>query len=388
MSKKIGVAIIGAGAIASVHIDAFAGFGDQCAIVAVCDTFVDKAEKLIRDKGLTAAALADYHEALAMDQVDAVSICLPPSLHATVTVEAARAGKHVLCEKPMAASLEECDMMIRAADESGTLLSIVAQNRYKTPNQKVRRLIADGVIGRVQFATVNSLWWRGENYYDIWWRGTWEKETGGCVANHAVHHIDLLQWILGMPDKVNAVLANVGHHNSQCEDVGIAALRYPEMIVELTTSLVTHSEAQELLFQGEKGSVSVPWGCYACKPLPNGFPQEDAANRDAIAKAYAALPELDIEGHPAQIRNFLRAIRGEEELLIDGREGRKSVELITAVYEAACTEQTVKLPLLPEDDFYQKGGIARRMPHFHEKTRSVDNLLQTQPITLGRDVGK
>ena len=139
------------------------------------------------------------------------------------------------------------------------------------------------------FATVNSLWWRGENYYDIWWRGTWEKESGGCVTNHAVHHIDLLQWMLGMPQTVDAVIANVGHSNSECEDVATAVLRYPQTMVQLTASLVTHNEAQELIFQGEKASVSVPWQVSAAKALPNGFPEEDTATEQAIQQQYDCL---------------------------------------------------------------------------------------------------
>ncbi len=385
----IGVAIIGAGAIADVHIQAYKHHAARCEVRAVCDLYDEKARQLIDAHGLChATAYKDYREALARPDIDAVSICLPPSVHAEISIDALRAGKHVLCEKPMAGSLEECDAMLRAAGESGKLLSIVAQNRYKTPNQKVKRLLDEGALGRVLMATVNSLWWRGENYYDIWWRGTWEKESGGCVANHAVHHIDLLQWMLGMPERVLAVLANVGHHNSECEDVGMAVLQYPDKIAQLTASLVTHSEAQELLFQGERASVAVPWRAACSRALPNGFPETDEETLSAIEARYDALPALETEGHPAQIGNFLAAIAGGEPLLIDGAEGRKTIELITAIYESSCKAAFVELPILLDDPFYKKGGIAAQMPHFHEKQRSIENFAATKPITLGRDVGK
>ena len=386
--KKLGIAIIGAGAIAEVHIQAYLQYKDLCEVRAVCDLFTDKANALIDRYQLPAQALKDFHEALARPDIDAVSICLPPSAHASTAIDALQAGKHVICEKPMAGSLEECDAMLQAAQASGCLLSIVAQNRYKTPHQKVKHLLEEGALGRVLFATVNSLWWRGENYYDIWWRGTWEKESGGCVTNHAVHHIDLLQWMLGMPQTVDAVIANVGHSNSECEDVATAVLRYPQTMVQLTASLVTHNEAQELIFQGEKASVSVPWQVSAAKALPNGFPEEDTATEQAIQQQYEALPYLPVEGHPAQIGNFLRAIRGEEPLGIDGQQGRNTIELIAAIYKSAATGQTVHLPLTPDDVFYRKGGIASVMPHFHEKTKSIDNFAPTKPITLGRDVGR
>ncbi len=225
--KKTKVAVIGAGAIADVHIQAYLKHSDMCTIVAVCDIFVDKATKLIEAYSLKEArAYSDYKIALSNEDIDAVSICLPPSMHATVSLDAINSGKHVLCEKPLASSLEECDQMIEAAKKNGVILASVAQNRFKTPHMKLYEMVTNGDIGKVLFATVNSLWWRGENYYDIWWRGTWEKESGGCVLNHAVHHIDLLQWIMGMPESVNAYIFNLNHHNSECEDAAVAIFKF------------------------------------------------------------------------------------------------------------------------------------------------------------------
>ncbi len=386
--KKIGIAILGAGAIAEVHIKAYQAYPELCEVRAVCDLFPEKAEELINRLGIPAKAYKDYRDALQREDIDAVSICLPPSAHPAAALDALGAGKHVLTEKPMAGSLEECDAMIAAAEKSGKLLGAVAQNRYKTPHQKLKRLLEENAIGPIRFATVNSLWWRGENYYDIWWRGTWEKETGGCVTNHAVHHIDLLQWMLGMPRSVSAVISNVGHSNSECEDVAVAVLRYPETLVQLTASIVNHNEAQEILFHGEKASVGVPWQVTASKAQPNGFPEPDEETREQIQKRYDELPELKTEGHPAEIENFLRSIRGEETLLIDGKQGRNTIELIAAIYKSAYTGREVELPLSEDDVFYRKGGLASVMPHFHEKKKSIDNFAPSKPITLGRDVGK
>lgn len=387
--KKLGVAIIGAGAIAGVHIQAYLKHSDKCNIVAVCDLFVDKCEKLISEYNLDSAkAYKDYNDALVSQDVDVVSICLPPSMHATVSISALNAKKHVLCEKPLASSLEECDLMIKAAKDNGVTLASVAQNRFKTPHMKIKEMIEDGDIGKVLFATVNSLWWRGENYYDIWWRGTWEKESGGCVINHAVHHIDLLQWIMGMPKSVSAFITNLNHHNSECEDLGIAILQYPEAVAEVTSSLVHHNELQSISFQGTKGCLSVPFDAYSSKPLANGFPEENLVEIENIKNKYASLSELEEEGHPALINNFLSSILGKEDLLVDGQQGRNTIELITAIYKSAYEKATVKLPIEEDDIFYKKGGIASVMPHFYEKTKSVDNFSETKPITLGRDVGK
>ncbi|MDR1730839.1 MAG: Gfo/Idh/MocA family oxidoreductase [Synergistaceae bacterium] len=384
-----GIALLGAGAIAGVHADACGQWNNRCEVRAVCDLYPDKAKALIEKKGLRkAAAYGDIDAVLARDDIDAVFICLPPDVHASVAIRALNAGKHVLVEKPMAASLQECDAMIEAAAAAkGKILSPVAQNRFRTPNARVKRMIRSGDAGRVLYATVNSLWWRGGNYYDIWWRGTWEKECGGCFTSHAVHHIDLLLWMLGKPERVTAVIANVGHDNSECEDLGVAILEYTGMLAQISASLVTHDEEQELIFQTDRGRLSVPWRTAASKALPNGFPEEDVENRNALQRCYENIPELTVEGHPAQIGNFLDAISGDAPLQVTGEEGRNAIELIMAIYKASLERAPVTLPIGREDPFYRRETMAAAMPRFHQKTRSVENFT-TSEITLGRDVGK
>jgi predicted dehydrogenase len=383
-----GIAILGSGAIAAVHADAFLFHREKCEVRAVCDLYPDKAQALIDGKGLkNAKACREIDEVLSLPGIDAVSICLPPDVHCSAAVKALGAGKHVLVEKPMAASLEECDEMIRAAEKSGKLLSPVAQNRFKTPNSRVKQLLEEKTAGRVLLATVNSLWWRGGNYYDIWWRGTWKSEHGGCVTSHAVHHIDLLLWMLGRPERVTAVIANVAHDNSECEDLGLAIFEYPGMLAQMTASLVTHDEEQELIFQAEKGRLSVPWKTAASKALPNGFPEDDAEAKRSLQAAYDALPSLAVEGHPAQIGNFLAAIEGKESLAISGADGRNAIELIMAVYKSSVLRAPVTLPIAPEDPFYGRDSMSAAMPRFFEKKRTVENFASSQ-ITLGRDLGK
>jgi predicted dehydrogenase len=386
--KSAGIAIIGSGAIAQVHAAAYTELSALCEIRAVCDLYIDKARGLIDKNGLeNAKAYKDIDEALAAKDIDAVSICLPPGAHAEAAIKSLNAGKHVLVEKPMAPSLAECDAMIEAAEKNGKILSPVAQNRYKTPNARVKTMIAEGAAGKILYASINSLWWRGPNYYDIWWRGTWELECGGCVTSHAVHHIDLLLWMLGMPERVTAVIANVGHDNSECEDVGAAILEYPGMLAQLTASIVNHDEEQALIFQAERGRLSVPWQTAASKPLPNGFPQEDVDAKNNLQKRYESIPALAREGHPAQIENFLRAIAGREAPGISGKDGRAAMELIMAIYKSSVTKTPVTLPIAKNDPFYSRETMTKIMPRFHTKTRNVENFSSSE-ITLGRDVGK
>lgn len=384
---KHAVIIIGTGAIARIHIEAYKRF-EQCRIVALCDLFVEKAEKMIEEMDIQgAAAYKDYKDALASVEDGIVSICLPPSLHAQVAIDALNAGNHVLVEKPMATSLQECDCMIEAAKKNGKLLSVVCQNRFKTPMMKMKQLLDSNTVGTIRYANVNSYWYRGQSYYDLWWRGTWEQECGGCTTSHATHHIDLMQWFIGMPTEVVAVTTNMVHTNSECEDLSMAIFRYPDKMAQLTATLLMHGEEQSMVFSGDAAKVSIPWSVQANKELENGFPTEDVLTKDSVQAYYDSLAELDLEGHPAQIRNFLRAINGQEALLVTGEEGRKTIELIMAIYKSSVIGSAVQLPLAKDDVFYTKEGLISQMPKFFEKKRSVENFT-TQKITLGRDVGK
>ena len=168
-----------------------------------------KAAEKTAKHGLQAKVFKNCDELLEGCDFDAASICLPPFEHAPAAVALLRAGKHVLIEKPMATCLEECDQMLDAARAGRRLLGVVAQNRFKTPMMKLKRVLESGLIGKILHAQVDSFWWRGSNYYDLWWRGTWAKEGGGCTMNHAVHQIDLFLWMMGMPAEVQSVSLNL-----------------------------------------------------------------------------------------------------------------------------------------------------------------------------------
>lgn len=385
--SKLGIAIIGTGAVSAVHAQGYLTL-DDCELKVLCDTNVSKAEKLAATLDAPVEICTDYHEVFARPDIDAVSICLPPALHCQVTCDALNAGKHVMVEKPMAPSLEECDRMIEAAQRNGKLLCVVSNNRFKTPAMKVKQMLREEAGGKLLYTTVNSIWWRGGNYYDLAWRGTWEKECGGCTTSHAVHHIDLMQWMLGMPQTVTAVIGNVGHDNSECEDYAVAVFQYPGMVAQLSTNIVSHGEEQELVFQTEKGRLSIPWRTVSYKPLCNGFPVEDEEAHDRLAARYAQLPELKYEGHTGEINNFIQAILGKEELLVDGQQGRNAIELIMAMYKSAATSSAVQLPIQKDDPFYRRETMTASMPRFHKKYRFVEAIQDAPPISFGRDMGK
>ncbi|MEF2247357.1 Gfo/Idh/MocA family protein [Paenibacillus sp. IITD108] len=380
------VAIIGAGNISFSHIEAYLAFPEKCQIVAVADIYPDKAAARIQQYQLSAKSVSDYKELLAED-IDVVSVCTPPYTHAPISIDFLQAGKHVIVEKPMASSLKECDEMNEAAKQSGKILSATAQNRFRTPMMNLKSVLDTGLMGKIVHAQVDSFWWRGHCYYDLWWRGTWEKEGGGCTLNHAVHHIDALLWMLGKPTEVQAVMSNTAHDNAEVEDLSIAILKYPNgSLAQITSSVVHHGEEQQLIFQGTDARVSVPWKVTASTSKQNGFPEPNRELEQRLQQYYDQLPALEHEGHQGQIDNVLTAIETGEAPLIDGHSGRDTLELIMAIYKSASTGQSVKLPLSQEDAFYTSEGTQRESIHFYEKKAAVENF-QDSRITTGGNYG-
>ncbi len=381
--NRLGVAIIGTGAVSSAHILAYERM-DEVEIRVLCDSNLERAQKAAQKISSHPKAVSDWQEILDFPEISCVSVCLPPFLHAEVAEAFLRAGKNVLVEKPMATSLEECDRMIAAGKASGKLLSVVCNNRFNTSVMRVKHILDSGICGRLLFTTVSSLWWRGANYYDMWWRGTWEKEYGGCTTSHAVHHLDLLQWMAGMPSGVQAVIGNLAHDNSECEDYACAVFRYKGSVAQFTTNLVSHGESQEIVFNLERASLHIPWQANASTALINGFPQSNDSLKAELESLFNRLPVCAPEGHCGAVHNFIKAVRGEEPLLVDGMQGRNTIEMITAIYQASVSGQPALFPISPESRFYRKATYLMEMPHFYEKHYTADHLDHAPAITFGR----
>lgn len=380
----IKVAIIGAGGIANTHISAYLSFPERCSVVAISDIYHDKAQELATKFSIEARTVAEYQDLLDDPDIDLVSVCTPPYTHAEIAIAFLHAGKHVLVEKPMASSLDECDAMIEAAKASGRILSVVAQNRFRNDMMKLKEMLDAGVAGRILHAQVDSFWWRGHSYYDLWWRGTWEREGGGCTLNHAVHHLDALQWMMGMPAEVQAIMGNVAHDNAEVEDISMAIFRFQNgALGQATSSVVHHGQEQQLIFHGETARISVPWQVYASVSKENGFPERDADTESEIQSQYDGLSDVQYEHHPGQIDDVLTAIETGRSVLIDGVQGRNTLELITAIYKSASTLQNVTLPLAMDDVFYRRETLLQQVPHFHEKSRSVERFTSNEITTKG-----
>ncbi len=380
----IQVAIIGTGNISHAHIHAYLLFPDRVRIAALVDIIPGKAQKVKEMYGLDCDVYLDHHDVLGREDITLLDVCTPPYVHAGISINGMNAKKNVLCEKPMAPSLAECDEMLRARDKNGVRLSVIAQNRFRKPIRDLKALLDSGLAGPVRHATVDSFWWRGHCYYDLWWRGTWEKEGGGCTLNHAVHHIDMLGWMMGLPKRVTSVLANTAHDNAEVEDLSISILEYPRALASLTASVVDHGEEQTLTFQCDRAKIAAPFSCVASISKPNGFPEGNEALEKEIAAFADALPPIPYTGHDGQIENVLFALENGTDVAIGGEDGRRTIELITAIYKSGSLKTAVDLPLAKDDPFYTLEGIMAHVPHFYQKTASALEL-DGGPITLGSD---
>lgn len=371
----IQVAVIGTGAISGSHIQGYQEFPEQCRIVALVDKDVKKARKRAAEYGLEDMDIyEDADQLMASNMPDLVSICLPPALHCEIAVKLLEQGISVLCEKPLAPTLEECDRMLAAAKKGKAMLSCVAQNRFKPDVVKAKRLVDSGILGQRLFAQASSLWWRGKNYYNLAWRGRWETEGGGCTLIHGIHHIDLFLWMMGEVKNVTALAANEAHDNSEVEDISLSLVHFRNGAVgTVVSSLLHHGEEQTLILDGENGSVELPLKLAASRQLENGFPETNVPVLEKM-KEFCEQIQIGYTGHTAQIKDVLDALEKNGEPSVSGEDGRRAIEFITATYQSAFTGKTVEFPLSPKDLFYTKEGILKHAVRFYEKTVSIDGF--------------
>jgi UDP-N-acetyl-2-amino-2-deoxyglucuronate dehydrogenase len=276
---------------------------------------------------------------------DAVAICTPSGLHPQHGILAARSGKHVICEKPMAITLSAADELVHACDEHGVHLFVIKQNRLNPSVQLVKRALDKGRFGRLYLANTTVRWTRPQEYYDqAPWRGTWEFD-GGAFMNQASHYVDLIQWLAGPVESVIAKTATLARR-IETEDTGVAVLRFRSGalgVIEVTMLTYPKNLEGSLTLLGEKGTVRI--GGTAVNRIEHwafADPDED----DTLVETVATNPSSVYGfGHAGYYRNVLAVLRGEAMPETDGRAGRKSLELILGIYESARTGRDVPLPL-------------------------------------------
>jgi predicted dehydrogenase len=342
-------ALVGCGRIAKKHAEILGGKqipGTE--LVGVCDFHQDRA-KTYGEK-YQVPWFTDMHEMMRKlgDRVDVMNILTESGSHAGNVLELARYGKHFVVEKPMALTIEDADAMIRACDEAGVKLFVVKQNRYNLPVQKLRSAVEEGRFGKIVMGTVRVRWCRTQQYYDQdAWRGTWAMD-GGVFTNQASHHVDLLEWMLGEPESVFAKSATA-LVNIEAEDTGVAIIKFRNGalgVIEATTATRPRDLEGSISILGEKGTVEI--GGFAVNEMKTwNFTEPRPEDAQVLAQYRQNPPNVYGFGHVAYLEHVVDSITKGKKALVDGLEGRKSLELIMALYESIETGEEVFLRFKP-----------------------------------------
>jgi UDP-N-acetyl-2-amino-2-deoxyglucuronate dehydrogenase len=342
-NRKIRFALVGCGRIAGKHVEAIGRHSANAELVAVCDT---DAPTLARAQATTdAPGFRSLTELLAGSNADAVILATPSGLHAQQTIEAAEAGRHVVTEKPMATRWSDGQAMVQACDQAQVRLFVVKQNRRNATIQLLKRAMDKQRFGQVYMVNVNVFWNRPQEYYDsARWRGTWEFD-GGAFMNQASHYVDLLDWVVGPVECVQAFTATLARQ-IEVEDTGVANIRWRSgALGSINVTMLTYPKNLEgsITIIGERGTARV--GGVAVNQIERWeFADQDPDDALAADASYQTSSVYGF-GHPAYYENVIETLRGTAEADTDGREGLRSLELLIGLYLSARDGRPVHLPL-------------------------------------------
>lgn len=340
-------AIVGCGRIAKRHaellgLDQIKG----AKLAAVCDNQPDRAKSYGERFGVP--WFADLDEMMKSVDLDVVSVLTPSGTHAANTAALAPYGKHIVVEKPMALTLEDADRMIAACDAAGVRLFVVKQNRFNLPVQRLRQALTAGRFGKLVLGTVRVRWCRRQAYYDHdKWRGTWAQD-GGVLANQASHHVDLLEWMMGDVESVFAK-ATTALAKVETEDTIVATLKFRNGalgLIEATSATRPKDLEGSISVLGEQGSVEISG--FAVNQIrfwefENRLPEDD----ETVQRYSVNPPSVYGFGHQAYYEHVVDSLKSGGKALVDGLQGRKSLELINAIYESAESGREVHLRFKP-----------------------------------------
>ena len=345
-STLYGIALIGAGNIARTHAAAIAEI-PTARVVALCDTSEPACRAFAQQVG-PIEWTGDLDELLARRDVDVVNICTPSGTHAELGVRAARAGKHLIVEKPLDTTLHKADRLIAAAREHGVKLSGIFPYRFRQGIRAAKRAIDRGRLGRMVLADAYVKWYRAQEYYDGW-HGTWALDGGGALINQSIHNIDLLQWLAGPVRSVYAHTATLAHE-MEAEDTASALLHFENGalgVIQGATSCWPGDPARAEI-HGTRGTIVLEEGRIKVWRLMDASPEEEQEMTTLETQDGHAFDDPTAIGHTAhrmQIEDMLEAIAQDREPRVSGTEARKAIEIIRAIYLSAQRGEAVHLPL-------------------------------------------
>ena len=346
--KKIAFALVGCGRIARKHAHVIHNYMDDATIVAFLDKDLPRALEFAEKYGGAAFSSIPQMMNRLGRQIDIINILTPSGSHGANILELVEYGKPLVVEKPLALRLEDADRVIEACDSHGIKLFVVHQNRYNLPVIKAWEALEQGRFGKLVMGTVRLRWTRDQAYYDSQpWRGTWAHD-GGVFLNQASHHIDMLTWFMGPVESVTSMAAT-RLVNIECEDTGVAILRFWNGalgVVEATTATRPKDLEGSISILGEKGSVVI--GGFFMNELTSWDFEKKQPGDEDILLTYGKNPDLFGYNLGEYLKDVIATIRDNETALVDGLEGRKSLELITALYESIETGNNVPLRFQPK----------------------------------------
>jgi UDP-N-acetyl-2-amino-2-deoxyglucuronate dehydrogenase len=347
---SIGFGIVGCGMISNFHARAIADVRGT-KLEACFDTRAEAAEKFAAANHCK--AYTDLGKMLADSKVDIVTIATPSGAHMEPAVAAARAGKHVIIEKPLEITLKKCDRIIEACEKAGVQCGAIFPSRFHDSSIKIKKAIDGGRFGRLTLGDAYVKWFRTQEYYDSGaWRGTWALDGGGALMNQAIHSVDLLTWLMGPVVEIQANTATIAHVRIEVEDAVVATLRFANGalgVLEATTAAYP-GYLKRIEISGSEGSALLEeedlkaWDF--AKPRKEDNAIHDQMKQHKSTGGGASDPTaIGHHGHTLQFRDFVDAVKKNRAPAVDGHEGRRSVEIILGVYKAAESGKTVKLPL-------------------------------------------
>ncbi len=346
MGKKF--ALVGSNTIAKKHAEVIANQVESASLSAVCDLVVERAKTLAEKYDVP--YFTDYHEMLKKmgDDIDVISILTPSGSHCQNVLDLAKYGKPFVVEKPIALRMEDADQMIRACDLHGVKLFVVQQNRYNPPVVQARKALELGRFGKMVIGTVRVRWKRDQEYYDsASWRGTWQYD-GGVFTNQASHHIDMLLWFMGDVISANAMSAT-RLVRIETEDTGAALLKFADGslgIIEATTATRPKNLEGSISIIGEKGSVVI--GGFFMNELETWEFEEPHPMDTEVFEKFGKTPSTLGYNHAEYLKGVIDTLETGKSALVDGLEARRSLEIISAIYESIETGKEVTVKFMPQ----------------------------------------
>lgn len=340
--RKIRMAIVGCGRISKNHFGSLEKHADDIELVAVCDTNSEVLNEHTEQYKVPGYQSLD--EMLKSEQLDLVALCTPSGTHTEQAVTAAEHGVHVMTEKPMATRWNDGVRMVKACDDAGVRLFVVKQNRRNSTLQLLKRAVEEKRFGKIHMVHLNVFWTRPQEYYDqAKWRGTWEFD-GGAFMNQASHYVDLLDWLIGPVDKVQAMMSTT--RDIEVEDTGVLNVKWRNgALGSMSVTMLTYPKNMEgsITILGEKGTVRI--GGVAVNDIQNWEFDEPRDYDEQVKAANYETTSVYGFGHPLYYNNVIEVMRGNAEPETDGREGLKSLEMLIAAYLSARDGETISLPL-------------------------------------------